>query len=70
LTKQEYFDSTVKRILQSINYIGNIEIKILDHDTLEGKHKRAIGCCHKFSDNNYMITIDEYFVQECYEHFI
>jgi hypothetical protein len=65
---QEYFNDTVQKI-QNVLKI-DVEIKILDHETLDGKHKRAVGCCHKFSDETYLITIDEYFVQECYEYFI
>ena len=67
MTEQEYFNTTVKNVLDKTGYV--IDIKILDHMILEGKHKRATGCCCQ-CDNEYSITIDEYFVTECFEHFI
>ena len=68
MTLEQYFKDTVNKVLNVIDI--NVNIKMFDHGKLEGKHKKAIGCCHKFSDNSYLITIDDYFVQECYEHFI
>jgi hypothetical protein len=65
---QEYFDSTVSNIKNKLQI--DTEIIMYDHELLNGKHKKAVGCCHKFSDDTYMITIDEYFVTECYEYFI
>lgn len=68
MTEQEYFNNTVNNIKSKLNI--NITIKIYDHELLDGKHKKAVGCCHKFSDDTYLITIDEYFVTECYEYFV
>lgn len=69
MTQLEYFDQTVLKVLEQIECTMDINIKILDHDTLKGKHKKALGICWQ-SDNEYMITIDEYFVTECFEYFI
>ena len=69
MTREEkYFESTVEKIKAALGV--NVEIKMYDHEKLSGKHKKAVGCCHRFSDDTYSITIDEYFVTECYEHFI
>lgn len=68
MTKQEYFDITVTNIKNKLQIAA--DIKMYDHTLLDGKHRKAIGCCHRFSDEIYMITIDEYFVTECYEYFI
>jgi hypothetical protein len=73
MTKQEYFDNTVKKILTSIGYTIQIDILILDHDTLDSKDSEARGICWKYENNNnitYKITIDEFFVDECYSYFI
>ena len=69
MTKEEYFDTTVQKVLTQIDCTMDISITILDHDTLDGKHKRASGICYK-SENEYYITIDEFFVTECYEYFV
>lgn len=62
---QEYFDSTVKKVLDQIGGTLQIEIKTIDHDTLEGIRIKALAICTK-NKNGYEITIDEYFVQVCY----
>ena len=67
MTEKEYFDTTVASVLVKTGY--SIDIQMLDHMTLDGKHKRALGCCCQF-DGHYSITIDEYFVTECFEHFV
>lgn len=69
MTMQEYFNSTVKNVLTSIGCTMNISITILDHDTLIGKEKEALGICWRSSEYNYHITIDEFFVKECYTYF-
>jgi hypothetical protein len=66
---QEYFDSTVNKVLSSIKTTRDIDITIADHDKVKG-HKNAIGICYRDNDNNYKITIDEFFVSECYDYFI
>lgn len=69
MTEQEYFNSTVERVLTQIGCTMNISITMLDHDTLKGKEKEALGLCWRSHDNNYHITIDEFFVHECYTYF-
>jgi len=69
MTEQEYFNSTVKKVLTQIECTLKINITILDHNTLKGQHKNALGICWS-DNNNYYITIDEFFVHECYTYFI
>lgn len=68
MTLEEYFSNTVNKISNDTNI--QIDIKMFDHEKLDGRHKKAIGCCHQFNDDSFLITIDDYFVQECYKHFI
>lgn len=73
MTRQEYFDSTVQKVLTSIGCTMQIDISILNHDTIKGKDSEAIGICWRYEENNnitYKITIDEFFVDECYSYFI
>lgn len=70
ITEQEYFNQTVQKVLTQIDCIMDINITILDHDTLTGKHKNALGICYRDDNDNYQITIDEFFVQECYKYFV
>jgi hypothetical protein len=71
MTRQEYFDSTVQKVLTSIGCTMDISITILDHDTLEKELKEARGICWRYEkENTYKITIDEFFVDECYKYFI
>ncbi|QVK19731.1 hypothetical protein KHQ81_15910 (plasmid) [Mycoplasmatota bacterium] len=63
--EKDYFNSIVKFIKQKINV--NIPIIPYDHDLLQGKSKEALGC--SWSKDKIIvdkITIDEYFIQECY----
>jgi len=67
---QEYFTKTVQKVLTSIGCTMEIPITILDHETLKGKDRQALGLCWKDEVNNtYNITIDEFFVKECYLYF-
>ena len=68
LTMQEYFDQTVQKVISSIGCTLDVPITILDHETLKGKEKRSIGLCWQENDK-YYITIDEFFVKECYLYF-
>ena len=65
---EKYFSATVNKVLNKLSV--DVEIKMYNHEQLTGIHKKAVGCCHRFSDDTYVITIDDYFVQECYEHFV
>ena len=43
------------------------EKRYFDHETLSGKSKEALGCCWSRDGSvAYQITIDEFFIQECY----
>ena len=70
MTEQEYFNETVNKVLTQVGCTMDIDISILDHDTLKGKCKNAIGIYWNNRNGNYNITIDEFFVHECYEYFI
>ena len=70
MTEEQYFNETVNKVLTQVGCTMDIEIKILDHDTLKGKLKKARGICWKSPENKYHITIDEFFVHECYTYFI
>jgi hypothetical protein len=65
-----YFNDTVSMIKRSVNVI--IPILPADHEQIKG-HKEALGICHGYKNtgkNNWKpekITIDEYFIEECYE---
>ena len=70
ITEQEYFKQTVKKILTQIGYTAKINITILDHSTLKGKAKKTLGICWRNQFDICHITIDEFFVHECYTYFI
>ena len=69
ITEQEYFNSTVKKVLTQIGCIMNISITVIDHSILKNS-KEALGICWKDKFNIYSITIDEFFVHECYTYFV
>jgi len=69
ITIQEYFNQIVQKVLTSIKCTLNISITIMDHDTLRGKAKQALGICYEIEEYKYRITIDEFFVEECYKYF-
>lgn len=71
LTEEEvkFFNDTVARVKYSVNV--NVPIEIMDHSKLTGKHKETLGICWAGDDcagghTPYRITIDEFFVHECY----
>jgi hypothetical protein len=65
-----YFNKKVFTIKKSINV--SIPILPADHEHIKG-HKNALGICHGYKSpakNDWepeKITIDEYFIEECYE---
>jgi len=68
---KEYFNQIVEKILLQTKCIENINISISDHNKLKNKkNKEALGICWRSTDNSYDITIDKYFVYECYTYFI
>jgi len=67
VTMQEYFTNTVQKVISSIGCTMQVNIIMLDHDTLKGKAKRALGIY--WNDEINTITINEYFVEECYTYF-
>lgn len=69
IQEMEFFADTVARVRYSVNV--HCPIEPMDHDQLKGKHKEALGCCWKRIDDengalSYLITIDEYFIHECF----
>lgn len=70
MTVQEYFDSIVEKVLTQIGCTININITMLDHETLTNKYKNALGICWRSPEDDYHITIDTFFVQECHSYFI
>jgi hypothetical protein len=66
----DYFNETVSVIKRSVNV--SIPILPADHEQFKG-HENALGICHGYKSagkNDWepeKITIDEYFVEECYE---
>ena len=71
---QEYFDSTVQKVLSEIGCTMNIDITMVDFDSIKGLPKKAknqaVGLCWKNEYNGYRINIDEFFVGECYKYFV
>ena len=67
---RNYFNKIVRRIKHSINV--TIPILPANHDLFKG-HEKALGICHGHKTprkNDWepnKITIDEYFIEECYE---
>jgi len=59
-----FFNSIVTKVTETLQV--NIPIIAYDHDLLNGKHKEALGCAWFKDDKVYQITIDEFFISECY----
>ena len=59
-----FFRQTSERIKQLLNIA--IEIKPYNHDNVTG-HENALGIYYRADDGSDMITIDNYFIHECYE---
>lgn len=62
----EYFYNIVKHIKTTLN---------IDHDIFNCDHeainrKNALGCCHTQDFKKFIITIDNYFIHECFTHFV
>lgn len=71
MTLQGYFDSIVSKVLNQTGYTKEISITFLDHDTLDDKKAQtSYGICYKLENGTFSITIDKYFVTECYDYFI
>ena len=67
--EEAYFQKTLSRIKYSVNFW--VPVEVMDHETLKGWHKNALGICWAEDDGNgkpepFKITIDEYFIHECY----
>lgn len=68
-TEEAYFQETLSRIKYSVNFW--VPVEVMDHEILKGRHKNALGICWAEDDGNgkpdpFKITIDEYFIHECY----
>lgn len=71
LTEEEikFFNDTVSRIKYSVNV--RVPIEPMNHEQLTGTNKEALGICWAEDDGTgkpapYRITIDEFFIHECY----
>lgn len=68
LTLEEltYFNNVVSHIKAVLQI--NIEITNRDHYTLKDKHKEACALIYKATcdENDVFITVDNYFIHECY----
>lgn len=74
LTVQEmdYFNETLARVKYSVNF--NVSIEVMDHEQLDRNYREALGICWAVSDESgkrvpTRITIDEYFVSECFAYY-
>jgi len=71
---QEYFNSTVQKVLFEIGCTMDINITMIDFDTIKELPKKtknqAIGICWQNEFGQYRINIDEFFVGECYKYFV
>ena len=66
IQEKKYFETTVN----SITCLLDTDVPILsfDHELLNGKDKEALGCAWSYNKKDvYQITIDEYFIKECYK---
>jgi hypothetical protein len=70
IQEQNYFNNIVNSITENLDV--KIPIIAYDHDLLKGEGKEALGCA--WSENEgvsvYKITIDEFFIQECYNDYL
>lgn len=71
LQEQTYFNNILNSITKDLEI--NIPIIAYDHELMEDKQgKESLGC--SWSDNEgksvYKITIDEFFIQECYNSYL
>ena len=66
--EQQYFNEVLNSITNNLDV--RIPIISYDHEKLTGESKKALGCA--WSENEgvsvYQITIDEFFIQECYNN--
>jgi hypothetical protein len=70
LTENElkYFNDTVKQIIETLHINTNVvNIMNYDFDQYTDKHKNSLGVCGTQDFIHYDITIDNYFIHECYE---
>jgi hypothetical protein len=67
LTDQEiqYFHSIINHIKSKFNF-NNCNITNYNHELYNGKHKEALGICRTEDYNTFEITIDNYFIHECF----
>lgn len=68
LTHEElqFFTSTVDKVKSVLNI--ECDIYNYDHDLLIGKSKDAFGVCYTSNFETYEITIDNYFIHECFQY--
>ena len=71
---KEYFDTTVQKVLSEIGCTMNIDITMVDFDSIkelpQKARNKAVGLCWKNEFNLHRINIDEFFVEESYKYFV
>lgn len=63
--EQKFFWETVAKVLSATEI--QIPVYMCDHEKLPGKNEDALGLHWKNADGDEFITIDNYFIHECYE---
>lgn len=63
--EQRYFRDTVFNVLFAVSI--NIPVYMCDHERLPGDCENALGMHWKNAEGDEFITIDNYFIHECYE---
>lgn len=68
LTENEmsWFETICRQCTEAVEIKEDIPIYSMNHSRLKGKSKEAYGIIWKSEDQTY-ITIDTYFIHECYE---
>lgn len=63
--EKDYFRQTVSRVLSILNY--DIPVYMCDHERFDGKAGDALGMHWKNAQGDEFITIDNYFIHECFD---
>lgn len=63
--EQRYFWDTVSKVLFAVSI--NINVYMCDHERLPGDCENALGMHWKNAEGDEFITIDNFFIHECYE---
>lgn len=63
--EQRYFWDTVSNVLSAVSI--NIPVYMCDHEQFPGDCENALGMHWKNAEGDEFITIDNFFIHECYE---